>query len=194
MGRPAKPQCQRCSTKHPATTTEKFSFSGSTYEIDLCEAQADALYRDFFSWARLGRDVSAVERARVSDEQRATKITFPVARRTEILDPIAEPVKTLRAVVSTLPPKAEEWRLSLHARERCTQRGITREQALWSAVDPATDLPHTTEPDLRVRKRGDTIAIVDPIDQEVITVWGATAPKDEQAHELDYATAHRHAS
>lgn len=189
MGRSAKPTCQRSSKPHPATTTERFSFSGSTYEIDVCDAHADELYRDFFSWARLGRDVSAVERARLSAEKRAATVAFPVMRRVEAQD---EPVAPkFRTVLSDLPPKAERWGLTDHARERCELRGVTREQALWAAVDPATDRPsHTGDPSLRVRKRGTIVAVVNVDTESILTVWDAAAPQNEQQQELDYAAHH----
>lgn len=190
MGRSAKTQCVRTSKPHPAVTTEKISFSGSTYELDLCEEHADALYRDLFGWARLGRDVSAVERARRTEEERSTKIVFPVSRRVEVEEPVKAAPKT-RTVVSTLPAKAEAWRLSPHAQERCQQRSITREQALWAAVDPAVDRPSIADdPFVRVRTRGTTVAVVDADRQRIITVWDSSTPKSEQQQELEYATSH----
>jgi len=139
--------CDRCppGRAKPATCTVTLSLGDGRWSLDLCEGCAGKLDRDVASWARLGRALdyapgSAFEffsadyrrDARAAAESRGRES----AGRAQVTQAAA-----LVSPTPGLPPGADDWRFTGHARSRLAGRGIPAAAALQAAARPTVRRP-----------------------------------------------------
>jgi len=116
--------CARCMTPTPSTTIGSFAYENVRYEIPLCDPHAAMFDRDMVGWLRLASEIAPPK-------------TLPLKSRVDTSTPIRFliPKAPPREIVlddDPEPPEAEgfsDWTmgfdLSLHARERMAERGIS---------------------------------------------------------------------
>lgn len=63
-----------------------------------------------------------------------------------------------------------EWRYGRHAQDRAEKRGFTTAELIEAAQDWEHELPHKSEPHLRIRGRGRCQVVVDPAAKFILTV------------------------
>ena len=176
---PKRSLCGRCFLPTPSTTTERLTFGTSSYDIDLCDAHADALRRDLYSWTRCGRPVEENPLWRrpltPADDRlgtvKASYVHVPsagghiVEAQPEAVPPPPEPASLphLRIVGDI-----GRWRMSEHALERSVQRGISVEDAVLAAESPDLTVPGRNG--AHIHTRGDVNAVVDRERCVILTV------------------------
>jgi hypothetical protein len=181
--------CDRCPTNRqvPATGTFRFSFGDHVWEIDLCEQHLKMIERDFWAWARLGREVEqqgvglmfgseyhmtarrtaelrTVQAAedRTRDEAKAA-ITSAAKRGDELL---REQVSGPRPAA---PNDASAYVFTEHALMRLREREVRAIDAIWAASDP-TIVREARQPGLAVHERNGVKVVLNPNTKAIITV------------------------
>lgn len=174
--------CGRCMPQHPATTVQQISFGDSSYELRLCERQADNLLRDLFGWARVGTILEPEDKATFKPKSQpaprqrgGTLVASHMHVPTQVIEPVEElpalpmPIPRKPRIDPSLPINQDRWVWSDHAIQRARLRRLTSEDVLWCAEHPDTVRPGRTA-DTLVHIRGHVKVVVDPTTHQILTV------------------------
>lgn len=184
--------CVRCARQHPATTTQKIAFGDSTYELRLCEAQADNLLRDMISWGRCGTIVETDDAATfkpkaepVRRERGGVVVASHVHVPNATLRPVEQeqpattvPIQRKPRFDTSLPINHDRWVWTDHAIQRARLRHLSSEEVLWCAEHPDTVRPG--DGDSVIHIRGHVKVALDPATYEIIMVADRRYPDDEE--------------
>ena len=172
--------CDKCERETDAVATEKVTFNGEAFTLDLCQGHSDTLHVDMDGWTRLGTKVGSSSHFGVR-----RLITGPVivdlrtptktVGRGAIDEP---PVPTERRQMPTYPMTASRWEISHHANERMAMRKIDTDSALHAAEAPEVTLPSKTQPGCQVRSRGAVSVVVNPVSEVILTVYPVNEDED----------------
>jgi hypothetical protein len=169
--------CDRCpkGKEKTAVSTERFTWQGSDYELELCQTHLDMLTRELGAWLRLAKDCTSIWQAAWEPSRPAVRTEATVLRPATAgtFLPSSEESK-LRATLSEpgLPDTARNWNWTTHAEERLRERGerygFTRNDVLWAVERP--EWVTRTDDGLEHRTRGKVRAVVDVDTQVIITI------------------------
>ncbi len=176
-------QYRICDRPHPrdvdAVVTERLMLNGVRWELDLCQACSDQLHALIHDWGDCGTQANA--KTSVFDQQR--RITGPVTINLDAGKPRPEKVVLSEEDLApeaapvvpkerpTIPHTASRWVFSDHAIDRLREREITSDEALHAAERPEKVLPDKQQRGAEIRSRGDVVAVVDPFEDEILTVY-----------------------
>lgn len=178
--------CDKCTVETEAAVTDKLTFNGSKYDLDLCEKHSLELFSAMMKWLDLGTKTGDTG---IWDQQRAAKVVTvnvdvkptPAAAKAVVDVPLT-PVVPLRKVLAddpNLPLTASRWQLTKHAEQRMKDRHLSLADVLWAAEVPEWTVPSKQDDSLEVRRRGACKLVVDPLHNVIVTV----IDKDEDARD-----------
>jgi hypothetical protein len=81
--------------------------------------------------------------------------------------------------------ESPEYRLTYHAQKQAAAKGWTSEDVLLAADKPLHTYPSARVPGQWRHVRGDIVAIVDPADHRVVTVYQDVAETEVRMDQLD---------
>lgn len=172
--------CDSCSKDVRAATTVKFSLNSVDYMIDLCEKHADAITRDFLSWARIAQEIE-----RPNMFARPDAVRDYTRRPSTIKSPQPAPAAGSSPAAAQKPapkpaPRPEishpalEWTLSTHAEEQLAERGpkygFNRTDVFLAVAHPERTIEPADMGGRTFYVRGNVRLCVNEKDKIVITV------------------------
>lgn len=198
---PSADECGRCEA--PPASRVHLRWADEDYLIDLCDKHADLLLVDLLPW-RNGDDLPPTAMNAVLDQLTDAAFDTVVDRGPEsvaveraepakvvIPAPVAterEPAKAPAAVALAdriHPDEAGAWRLTVHAQERLESRGpeggFSALDVMLACVRPERVLRSIKDDRKWLYGRGRVVAVVDPDDKMVLTVFPASDPQSQEA-------------
>jgi len=198
---PAADECGRCEAA-PASRVH-LRWADEDYLIDLCDKHADLLLVDLLPW-RNGDDLPPTPMNAVLDQLsnaafNAVVDQEPESVNVERIEPVkvfipapvtseSQPAKSPPAVALAeriQPDEAAAWRLTVHAQERLELRGpeggFSALDVMLACVRPERVLRSLKDDRKWLYGRGRVVAVVDPDDKMVLTVFPASDPQSQEA-------------
>jgi len=189
--------CVRCFIARAATTIERLTFGGATYDLALCEQHANMMMTDMTGWTRCGTIVDDAPQPPPPATFTPVKTSTPLRSPRELVAiPKARPAPPPAALKVPVAPEepvawftADEpqWHLSIHALERIAERDIPRIDALWCAEHPDVTRPGK-QPGTFIHVRGSIHVVTAPQYRTILTVWNRNFANDAEM-ELDDASS-----
>lgn len=169
--------CDRCVTPTEATITEKVTWHGQVYEIDLCEKHAEMMQRDVWGWLRNAREVetsSVFEKTWSPFERRSSARAFSPPALVQGNNELGAAKDRPLTTRPPLPAIAQAWTFTKHAEQRLAERGpqygFSRYEVLMAVVEPELVVPSTKQDETEIRKRGNLRVVVNPSSFLILTV------------------------
>lgn len=165
--------CDRCTKMTNAEKTERFTYDGVDYEMDLCSQHLLDLSRDMRKWTAVARELETPygELTKAGEAWHAT-IERESSKKVATVQPLryinldAE----LDDIPDEEPPEYSEWTMTEHAKERQLERGFTHKQVMQAVTHPENVYPSPKGVGYRIQQRGPVAVVTYPEHRAVVTV------------------------
>jgi hypothetical protein len=171
--------CGHCYAGRPVETVSKINVGDDEYRIPLCDPCADALQSQLLSWARCGTIVDRQRFSRRADSDERGEVTASYIHVPAHIPVPATPATPPKRVAWSAPQE-EPWDISVHARERMEERGVSEEDVLKAANHPTISRPGKHH-SLVLRTRDLVQVVVNVQQRKILTVINLSERERELA-------------
>jgi len=183
--------CMRCPYVRPrsARHTRGFVLTTQTDELNklrLCDEHARQFDRDLGMWMQCAELIEmdhdivspSVVSAQRPNGSRGTFGDMDAARIRALRERAASKRKPSSSTPTDEPdpyvligPRADQWRFTIHAQQRASERGFDVHTVLQAAVHPESSAPSRQGENVFYHVKGNCCTVVDTEKKEIITVY-----------------------